>query len=81
MRLLATLAAVAAAALLACSGSAKKQPQGPGTDDVPTAVTCCIPTSADGVQHRDVMPEADCAEDMRAPVDECNVGPGENEPH
>jgi len=80
MRLSASIASLVAATLFACGGKAKKAPEGPSPDDVPTAVTCCITTAADQSEQRNVVPEGDCAEGNRNPVDECNVGPGEDEP-
>jgi hypothetical protein len=80
MRIL--LASTLAFGLLACSGPAKKKPDGPAADDVPQEVTCCITPSADDSvpEKRDVVSLDNCPEEQRNPVDQCNIGPGENEP-
>lgn len=76
---LAVLAFVLAAAAAACGGSQKKAPENL-TEDVPQEVTCCLATGDDGMDQREVKPVEKCAEESRAPVEDCNVGPGDAEP-
>jgi len=80
MRIL--LASVLSVGLFACSGPAKKAPAGPGPDDVPQEVTCCITPGATETEpeRREVVAMDRCPDEQRHPVDACNVGPGENEP-
>lgn len=67
--------------LFACSGPAKKTPPGPAADDVPQEVTCCItPGGEKEPEKREVVSAERCPEEQRNPVDQCNTGPGENEP-
>ncbi len=80
MRKLPILAIAAVLALAACSSSAPKKPAGPAPDDVPQEVTCCIGPAANGTTEREITPVEQCSEEKRNPVDQCNVGPGENEP-
>ncbi|HVK78502.1 MAG TPA: hypothetical protein VM734_34620 [Kofleriaceae bacterium] len=77
---LAAMVVAVLASAAACSGPAKKAPDGPAPDDIPQEVTCCITPAEDGTTDREVVPVERCPEDQRNPVDACNVGPGENEP-
>ncbi len=75
------LAAALVLALAACSGPAKKVKPGPADDDLPQEITCCITPGGEGeAENRVSMPVDRCPEELRHPVEQCNVGPGENEP-
>jgi hypothetical protein len=75
------LASLLVVVLAACSGPAKKPAAGPGPDDLPSEVTCCItPGEDEQPDTREVVAVESCPEEKRNAVDQCNVGPGENEP-
>ena len=75
MRLLLLLSFVLAAA---CGGNTKKtDPDAPRADDIPQVLTCCVAVDAEGTPAYSTMPEADCPEDFRNPVDACDIGPGD----
>ena len=75
MRTLLLLSLVLAAA---CGGNTKKtDPYAPRADDVPQVLTCCVATDAEGTPTYNTVPEAQCPEDNRHPVDACDIGPGD----
>lgn len=79
MRLSLAFAFTSTLVLAAACGPKGKQPDpnAPRPDDVPTVITCCVGTDAEGSPTYETMPEASCPEDQRNPVDTCDIGPGE----
>jgi hypothetical protein len=74
----APLALGLAVTLAACGPKAKRaDPDAPRPDDVPTVLTCCVGTDAAGDPTYETVPEAQCPEDSRNPLDTCDLGPGE----
>ena len=72
------LAATLGLGAAACASKAKQpDPNAPRPDDVPTELTCCVGTDAEGAPTYETMPADKCPEAQRNPVDTCDIGPGE----
>jgi hypothetical protein len=73
-----TLAFMLALVAAGCSTKPKgPDPNAPRPDDIPTVLTCCVAVDAEGTPAYSTMPEEQCPEENRNPVDTCDVGPGE----
>ena len=65
------------ALVAACHSPKKIDPYAPRPDDIPQALTCCVGVDAAGDAEYSTVPEAQCPEDHRNPVDTCDIGPGD----
>lgn len=72
-----SIAFVLTAALAACHPPKQQDPYATRADDVPTALTCCVATDAEGHPTYQTMAEDKCPEGNRYSVDTCDIGPGD----
>ncbi len=64
-------------ALAACSSAKKVDPYAPRPDDIPQVLTCCVVVDAEGTPTYSTIREDQCPEELRNPVDACDLGPGD----
>ena len=61
----------------ACHSPKPVDPNAPRPDDVAQVLTCCVVVDAEGTPVYSTVPEAQCPEDLRNPLDTCDIGPGD----